>query len=364
MSLDQLVIGGGPAGAMLAAGLAQQGKSVTLLEGTGGAHHKVCGEFLSWEACAALRGEGVDIDGLDGAPIDRLRMIHGDRAAETHLPGTALGISRYRLDEALLSHAAARGARVRRGTMVRAFEGGQARLSDGDVLAAARTWLATGKRELRGTARAIGAQAVTDGLTGFKLHVRLAPADRDAIARTIELHRFGGGYAGLQPIEDGKANLCLLAKEEIARGGWDGVRAHLALSAPRLFARLDRAEALFEKPLAIARVPYGFVSNAAQAPVRIGDQLAVIHSFTGDGMAIAITSGIAAARLSGHDDAHLMRQLARRTRGPVARAAWIYAHLSEGGFALRTVQAFPWLARQAARFTRVELLKKSKGKPL
>ncbi|MHB9880531.1 NAD(P)/FAD-dependent oxidoreductase [Pacificimonas sp. ICDLI1SI03] len=350
---DHAVIGGGPAGAMLAAGLARAGGSVALLERSDGPVHKICGEFLSWEACALLRQEGVDLDALGGAAIDCLRIVAGNRSAGTPLPGTALGISRYRLDEALLTHAGRCGASIWRGTHVRALEGDMIRLADGTRLRPNRLWLATGKADVRGAARDPAGQKVTRDLVGFKLHLDLAAADRSDLARTIELHRLPDGYAGLQPIEEGRANLCLLVSEEVAADGWEGVRAYLARVAPALDGRLRRGRALYDQPLAISRVPYGYVDRGAAGPVRVGDQLAVIHSFTGDGMAIAIASGIAAAASAENPEPAARKQLHNMVRKPVGRAAFLYAVLANGGMAFNAVMTVPALARVAAHLTRI-----------
>src|SRR3546814_9091415 len=67
-----------------------------------------------------------------------------------------------------------------------------------------------------------------------------------------------------------------------------------------LFAeRLAEAEPLIDRPLAVSNIPYGFVHRPDPGQIsfyRLGDQTAVIPSFSGDGMAIALHSGIAAAR--------------------------------------------------------------------
>ena len=167
MILPHLVIGGGPAGAMTAAGLARRGEAVVLLEKTAGPHSKICGEFLSWEARDMLRRKGVTLPG--GAPIDRLRIVASRLMREVPLPAEALGISRFELDEALLNHAARCGAEIRRGVHVGAFLPPRAvRLRDGSRLQAERIYLATGKTELRGAARDTGRQRVTRDLTGYR----------------------------------------------------------------------------------------------------------------------------------------------------------------------------------------------------
>ena len=47
---EALIIGGGPAGAALGIMLARAGRAVEIIEQSASMHHKVCGEFLSWEA--------------------------------------------------------------------------------------------------------------------------------------------------------------------------------------------------------------------------------------------------------------------------------------------------------------------------
>jgi flavin-dependent dehydrogenase len=77
---------------------------------------------------------------------------------------------------------------------------------------------------------------------------------------------------------------------------------------------------LWEKPLAISPIPYGYIGECADGVWRIGDQAAVIPSFTGDGMSIAMHSAALAAEMylageSAQDYAHCLRgQLSSRMR--------------------------------------------------
>ena len=56
---ENLVIGGGLAGAMVAMRLSASGRRVMLIEKERIHHHKVCGEFLSREAVEYLRHAGI-----------------------------------------------------------------------------------------------------------------------------------------------------------------------------------------------------------------------------------------------------------------------------------------------------------------
>ena len=56
---ELLVIGGGPAGAALAALVAERGVRTLLIEKDRFPRDKVCGEFVSAEGCAVLRRLGL-----------------------------------------------------------------------------------------------------------------------------------------------------------------------------------------------------------------------------------------------------------------------------------------------------------------
>ncbi len=363
---DAVIIGGGVAGSVAAAVLARAGHAPLLLERSSGAQHKVCGEFLSWEAADGLRATGFDADAIGGARIERVRLFAGRRSVAAALPRPAVGISRFVLDEALLAHASACGARIERGAAVRAATacaGGFDLDVDGVTLRARELLLATGKTTLRGLARRIEGQQVSNDLVGFKAHYRLRPAQTKALAGAVELHLSGaGGYAGLQLVEGATANLCLLLpRRKLAAGGgaWEHALQDLCAASPVLGERLAGAEMLFDRPLAIAGVPYGFVHCATgddpPGLFRLGDQFAVVHSFTGDGMAMAVTSGAMTVGAEGGGRS-FHAALARRVRRPVRLSAALHACLRSspsGAVLVAILRLCPPLLSSVARLTRV-----------
>ena len=149
---EVLVLGGGLAGGAAALQLAHSGVPVRLLEREDGPHHKICGEFLSVEAQHDLAQIGFDPARLGAMPIDRLRLIRGGGQIEAALPFTALGISRMRLDEALLEAAGQAGARIERGVKVSRIADGGAHSSAG-FCPARHIFVATGKHDVRGMPR-------------------------------------------------------------------------------------------------------------------------------------------------------------------------------------------------------------------
>ncbi|MDR3534881.1 MAG: FAD-dependent monooxygenase [Acetobacteraceae bacterium] len=358
-----LIIGGGPAGAAAAIHLVRAGHVATLLERTSGPTDKVCGDFLSAEAVTALQGLGLDPAALGAAPIGRLRLVHATRVAETVLPFPALGLSRRILDEALIGRAAALGVRVHRAETVQALDAAGNRLevrTTSADLTAETVFLATGKHDLRGAPRS----ARDTGRIGLKTYLRLSRDQHAALQGHVELVLFHGGYAGLQPVEGGAAVLCAVVDKAAfaAVGGtWTTLLHSITAGCPHLASRLAGSDALRDRPVAIAGIPYGHLHRPTPddppALFRLGDQACVIPSLTGDGVAIALHSaGIAVETwLTGGDAADHHRRLATALQGQMRLAGMLH-RLCLGplqGWVATFGQAAPALLRHAAAWTRL-----------
>lgn len=350
-----VIIGGGLAGGAAAAELARRGRAPLLFEREARAHDKVCGEFLSVEAGRQLAALGLDTARLGGAPIDRVRFHAGRHQAEARLPFLATGVTRRSLDAALLAHAAVAGAEVRRDTAVRRIAQGRAVTAAGES-DPGPILLATGKHDLRGERR--DAAGTITGLIGFKQFFR-SPSLARRLSATVEVTAFAGGYAGLQLVENSQLNLCLVIDGERYRelgGSWPALLASL-WREPGL-APLADAEAVLAKPLAISAIPYGYLSPPGSDHWRLGDQAAVIPSFCGDGMAIAVHSGrLAAAMLAGGATAAQFQARLRRDVGRQVRLATLLQRIGTapaGRFALAMgLGAVPALLTELARWTRI-----------
>lgn len=330
-----IVIGGAVAGAATAAHLAAAGVRVLLLERASAPAHKVCGEFISPDASAMLADLGVDL--ADAAPIEHLRLGAGGERAEAPLPFRALGFSRRLLDERLLTRAEALGAEIRRGVAVRAvLSGHEVGLADGTVIGAERIVLATGKHDLRGAGRPRGT------MLGLKMHFAKVPADLEG---RVELRLLPRGYAGLAPLESGRLNLCV-ALERDGFESWPALLAALGM---------EGAEPLWLRPLAVAAIPYGYRHRGEGPAYRVGDQLAVIPSFAGDGIAIALRSArrVAEAIVAGTPPSATHSSLAAELAPQFRRARMLGWVLARPRLAVAAARLLPRLLASAASATRL-----------
>jgi menaquinone-9 beta-reductase len=371
--VDNLIVGGGPAGSMLAMRLADAGVQVTLLEKEAAAHHKVCGEFLSREALEYLQQAGLSPCELGAAPIHFIRLSTGRRAVCATLPFHAFSLSRYVLDAVMLERAEQRGCEVRRAVCVDRVEPQgshwRVQIRGGRAVRAQNVFLANGKHDLRGWNRTDGKQC---DLVGFKMHWQLNPVQTEAMRGVMELFLFPGGYGGLSLIEMETANLCLVVhRAELQRiGPWDELLASILRENPHMLQRMQGAEALWDKPLAVSSIPYGYLVNKPCAIWCVGDQAAVVPSFTGDGMAIALHSGALAAEMflarTGADEYH-RRLIAQLGRGislatGISRAMVTRVGRGIAPFGLRL---FPHAMQWIANSTRIpeEAILRGKEKP-
>lgn len=353
-----LIVGGGPAGAAAAITLARGGAAALVVERDAETRDHLCGGFVSWRTLETLSRLGLEAPRIGGHRIGKVRLFAGDKVVRARLPSPGIGVSRRRLDSLLLEEAEAAGAEVIRGIAVREALPGAARLADDSEIAAGALFLATGKYELRGAKRA----ASPATWMGLRYRYALAPPLAETLASTIELHFFDGGYAGLLLQEDGTANLCMaVRRERLAEAGSDpqAMLERLAAETPSLSERLDQTG----DPVAhdaVGLVPYGWCARQSETGLfRIGDQAAVIPSLAGEGIGIAIASGILAARAytQGGPEAApaYQRAFARRARRPLAVAGRLMRMAENprtAGAAMRLAR-MPGLVAFLGRLTRI-----------
>jgi flavin-dependent dehydrogenase len=80
-------------------------------------------------------------------------------------------------------------------------------------------------------------------------------------------------------------------------GAWPELLTSIKGENSLVAQRLEGATALWERPLAVSSIPYGYLAGQPSGLWSVGDQAAVIPSFTGDGMSIALHSANLAAQM-------------------------------------------------------------------
>ena len=188
------------------------------------------------------------------------------------------------------------------------------------------------------------------------------PEQAAELERASELMLYPGGYGGIQPVEGGIANLCCVVQQRYlpsAGDRWEDFLAKMQQDCPHLAMRLAGAEPLLAKPIAITHIPYGYIRRTTEDGLYcIGDQAAVIPSFTGDGISIALhTARCAVAAYLAAEPAPVFQAKLRSALLPQMRLAEFAADGLNNSFARAVLpfclRVWPGVMRVTARLTRV-----------
>ena len=313
---------------------------------------------MSWRTARSLASLDLDLSDLGAHRVENLRLFARDTMAQTKLPAPAFGLSRKAFDTALRERAIAAGAQLH-------FDHAR-RIAPGVVEGERQDWkysslfMASGKHDVRGERRPRDGK---DLALGLRLRLPSSTDLDDLVGDAIELHLFEGGYAGIVLQEDRSANICLAVRKSSLRESGGNPRdllTNLADRHPHFAARLGRPDDAV--PIdTIAAVPYGWIARETVPGLfRLGDQAAVIPSLAGEGMSIAVASGMAAADawIDGGANAApaYQRDFAVRARKPIGVAGLIW-RIAETGTGARSMAAlarhFAPTAELAMRWSRM-----------
>ncbi len=304
MTFDIAILGGGPAGTAAAITAASAGERVLLLERGRLPRHKVCGEFISPDGVALLKQLGLAALLRQSPRIAAARIFAGASVAETALAPPAMAISRYELDEALWKRAVRTGADCRLQVEARAIKGSapfHIETSGGDFTARAVINASGRWSNLR---RSRLSRQPREKWVGWKAHFREAEP-----ASSVDLYFFPGGYCGVQPLGEGRVNACAMVRAEAA----DSINQVLTLH-PRLGQR-SREWRQVSKTVTTSPLVFAPPQAEEGGVLFVGDAAGFIDPFVGDGISLALRSGMMAAQALEH---------ARARNDPVSEAAAIY----------------------------------------
>ena len=301
---DVVVVGAGPAGAMLARELGRRGCDVLLLERQRFPRWKVCGACLSGAAQGALDRAGLGgLVARAGAPrLGELRMSGWGRTASVDLH-RSVALSREALDDALAQAAVEEGVVFEPGSSAElgpVCDGGRTlmiRGDEGERSVRARVVVsAVGLQGLRAS-RAAGSVPVAAVRAGSRVGVGAVLEGGGSGYGPGKVHMVVGaaGYVGLVRQEDQRLNVAAAFDAEWVR--------HHGAPEPAVRAHLESA-GMPELPEGVYRGWRGtppltrrLSSPGEERLFLVGDAVGYVEPFTGEGMGWALWGALALAPL-------------------------------------------------------------------
>ena len=326
---------------------------------------KVCGCCLNLAALSALAQVDCDrlVRGLAPTTLTTWRLATPGGTIEAPLPG-GIALSRLQMDAALVAEAANRGIEIAapceakvvavgpQSVDVRLGSSSGTQRFDAAILASGLSgggvarWLPW----IRQPAGPLGVSTIIEGLDSV-------------LDRTIQIACDDSGYVGLVRLEDGRVDVAAALR----RGGEAGsgkplqpakgtllqaINGILHHTGQEPLPEIDPDRLLTTPPLRRSRRP-GYRRLLA-----VGDAAGYVEPFTGEGMAWAIQSGIAAADCladphtatdSGAAWSVRYAQLMRRRQWLCRFLSGALASPARSWWLLRVASAAPWTVRYAVR---------------
>lgn len=359
-----IVIGAGPAGAAAAMRLHDQGRDVLWVDRADFPRSKVCGCCLNLAAIGGLAAIRCDktVENLVNFDLRHWQLENGGRKISAPLPG-GIAVSRTQMDMALIDEARSRGIEMRTrcdaklvevsdvSVVVRLSDENADRTFDAAILATGLSgggvsrWLPW----INPPSGPLGVGTVVNELSGV-------------MPQTIHMICGHQGYVGLVQLEDGRVDVAAALRKDkfkelgsdLAKNGKAEIlnQINAILSASSIATLPDEhAELLMTTPPLHRDRLVGFGRLLA-----VGDAAGYVEPFTGEGMAWALGTAIAAAdcvdaKSSQHDLGHRWCGAYARMMG---ERQWICRALSKSlaspihaRWLMRGMHLAPWMVRGA-----------------
>lgn len=303
---DLIVAGAGPAGSACAITAARAGARVLLLEKDRFPRHKVCGEFVSSESLELLRGLLGDKNLSSHILVSGARFFVDNKCLRFPVSPAAQSIPRYELDAALFEAAQRAGAATREGITIHEVQRLGNRIAIGPINATREgiTIHEVQQKEaflVATSENSFSAKAVVNATgrwsklrqfdvagkekwLGLKAHF-----NEQSPAPSVDLYFFQGGYCGVTPVDTNAVNACAMVRADVARS-----LDEVFTKEPELWRRSRNWTPLFP---AVTTSPLYFREPETESAgiMLAGDAAGFIDPFAGDGISLALQSGVLAA---------------------------------------------------------------------
>jgi flavin-dependent dehydrogenase len=337
VNYDLVVVGGGPAGCAAAITAANQGRRVLLLEKGRYPRHRVCGEFISPEShqtLSRLLGDGHPLVSQP-AQINSARMFVDGKCLQFFLPECGWSISRFDLDQALWRRALDTRIDARQNVTVRKLTShtvdlGSDQVSAGVIINATGRW-----SNLRRTVPA----SSQPRWIGLKAHFA-----GERAPRSTDIYFFEGGYCGVQPIDKATVNASAMVRADKATSLEEVFAAH-----PQLWFR-SRAWEQVAQTVTTSPLFHADPEPVTEDIMNAGDAAAFIDPFTGDGISLALHSGVLAAECAFNGGSNEYAREYKKRFSRAFQTAAITRRLSRAPLSVRQVAALAFRSKSIKRW--------------
>lgn len=287
MDYEYIIIGGGVAGLCAGIRLGELGRQSLIIESGDYPSHKVCGEFFSPSCLSIL--ERWDIQTIK---IQQAEYYFDDQLFIYPFPVSFGSLSHYSFDPLLVERATK--ATILTNTKVIHLENVNDRyvmtLSNGEKYRTENLIIATGKLDY-----------FRKQITEFKYQGIKAHFEGNTKSNSLKMFLFKDCYLGMSPIEHGKTNIACLVKMKQYKT-WNSPSdfiKHLRSQNKELDRILSQLNLIFNEWMTAPIPHFGIKAKTNWENVYfIGDAIGAIPPATGNGLALAITSGVMAAEFA------------------------------------------------------------------
>lgn len=293
---DVAIIGGGLAGLSLSIQCAKAGYRVVVFEKEKYPFHKVCGEYISFEAWDFLERLGVPLGEMNLPVIRKLLLsAPNGKLLEHELPLGGFGISRYKLDNLLADIARKNGVALLENIKVESVE------FENEIF---NIQYATKTVQSKIAAASFGKRSNLDikwkrnftlqknnslnNYIGVKYHLQT-----ESPIGQIALHNFKNGYCGISQVEDGKYCLCYMTTAKNLREHGNSIpqmEKNVIQKNPHLKAIFSTSSFLTD-PITISQISFDKKSQVENHILFLGDAAGMITPLCGNGMSMALHAG-------------------------------------------------------------------------